>query len=165
MTAERTKTAILLILFSCALSCSGTPLTAYAPGNQDEKKIITLLLAYEDAKINCDLDRYLACLHEKGTFHFGRGYMVSKEQLRQYLPAFWAGLQSGSRIVYPMNREMITGNYVLTGRFYNPNIRIEHNTADVTMTFMKWGWPLRHFVSLHKEDDQWLITRLDWEEN
>jgi hypothetical protein len=69
---------------------------------------------YQDAKINCNLDQFLACLQENGTFHFGRGFMLSKNELKESLPSFWAGLKSGSREFYPMNREMITGNYILT---------------------------------------------------
>jgi hypothetical protein len=126
---------------------------------------MAVLIRYQDAKVSCDLNQYLACRHDKGAYHFGRGYKVSKEKLKKTLPAFWAVLQSGNRLAYPMNREMITGNYIITGRFYNPEITVAQDTADVTMTFMKWGWRLRHYVSLRKENDQWLINRLDWEEN
>lgn len=154
----------LMILY-LNLSCSGPSLTEYVPKNEEEKEIIYLLIQYQDAKINCDLDQFLACLHEKGNFHFGRGFMLSKMELKESLPPFWAGLRSGSREFYPMNREMITGNYILTGRFFNPQIVINQESAEAIMTFMKWGWRLRHYISMIKQNDQWLITRLDWETN
>ena len=160
-------TQILLPLFIIILnmSCSGPSLEEYGPKTQEEQKIIFLLIQYQDAKINCDLDQYLSCLHEKGTFHFGRGFMLSKNELKESLPSFWAGLKSGSREYYPMTREMITGNYILTGRFFNPIIAINQDSADAIVTFIKYGWRLRHFISMVKENDQWLISRLDWETN
>ncbi len=158
------------ICASCAimiwtLSCSSPSLKEYVPRNQGEKKIVSLLIQYQDAKINCDLDRYLACLHEKGKYHFGRGSMVSKNDLKKSLPDFWSELKSGNPAFYPMNREMVTGNFIRTGRFINPKIVIHQDTAEVTMTFTKLGWRLRHYISMRRENDQWLITRLDWETN
>ena len=147
------------------MSCSGPSLEEYFPKSQEEKKIISLLIQYQDAKINCDLDQFLSCLHENGVFHFGSGFMLSKNELKKSLPSFWAGLKSGSTEFYPMNREMITGNYILTGRFFNPIISINKDSADVILTFRKYGWRLRHFISMIKENDRWLISRLDWETN
>ena len=160
-----TKIFLPLLIITLSISRSGPLLEEYLPKNQEEKKIILLLIQYQDAKIYCDLDQFLACLYEKGNFHFGRGFMLSKKELKESLPSFWAGLQSGSPEFYPMNREMITGNYILTGRFFNPQIVINQESAEVIMTFMKWGWRLRHYISMIKQNDQWLITRLDWETN
>ena len=165
MIRKETIIYMTLIILCLNLSCSGPSLTEYQPKNEEEKEIISLLIQYQDAKINCSLNQFLSCLHEKGEYHFGRGFMVSKNELEESLPSFWAGLKSGSRVVYPMNREMITGNYIITGRFYNPQIEFKQDAAEVIMTFMKWGWRLRHYISMIKENDQWLITRLDWEEN
>jgi len=165
MNCWMTKIIPPLLIITLNISCSGPSLEEYLPKNQEEKNIISLLIQYQGAKINCDLDQFLACLHEKGDFHFGIGFMLSKKELKESLPSFWAGLKSGSREFYPMNREMITGNYILTGRFFNPQIVINQESAEVIMTFMKWGWRLRHYISMIKENDQWLITRLDWETN
>ena len=106
-----TKIILPLLIITLNISCSGPSLEEYLPKVQEEKKIISLLIQYQDAKINCNLDQFLACLHENGVFHFGRGFMLSKNELKESLPSFWAGLKSGSREFYPMNREMITGNY------------------------------------------------------
>ena len=160
-----TKITLPLLMITWNISCSGPSLEEYLPENPEEKKIVSLLIQYQDAKINCNLDQFLACLQENGTFHFGRGFMLSKNELKESLPSFWAGLKSGSREFYPMNREMITGNYILTGRFFNPKIVIYQESAEVILTFMKYGWRLRHYISMIKENDQWLITRLDWETN
>lgn len=159
------KFGVSFLILLLALSCVGPSLTEYTPTNRQEREIITLLLQYQEAKINSDLEPFLACLHEKGQYHFGRGRMVSKEQLKKMLPEFWAGIKSGNRKHYPMNREMITGNYVITGRFYNPQITVNQETAEVRALFMKWGWRLHHYISMVKENDRWLIYRLDWDTN
>ncbi len=165
MSSRMTRIILPLLIITLNISCSGPSLEEYLPKNQEEMKIISLLIQYQDAKINCNLDQFLSCLYEKGTFHFGRGFMLSKNELKESLPSFWAGLKSGSREFYPMNREMISGNYILTGRFFNPIIEINQEFAEVIVTFMKYGWRLRHFISMIKENDRWLITRLDWETN
>lgn len=160
-----TRNILTLLIITLNIACSGPSLDEYLPNNQEEKKIISLLIQYQDAKINCNLEQYLACLHKKGLFHFGRGFMLSKKELKESLPPFWAGLKTGGREFYPTNREMITGNYILTGRFLNPRIVINQESAEVIVTFMKNGWRLEHFISMIKENDQWLITQLDWETN
>jgi len=155
----------LLLIIIVNISCSNPSLEEYIPQNQDEKKIISLLIRYQDAKINCDLENFLACLHDKGTFCFGRGVLLTKNELRESLPAFWEGLKSGSREFYPMNREMITGDYILTGRFYDPQIAINNESAEVVMTFMKWGWKSGLHISMVEENGRWFITKTDWETN
>lgn len=159
------KIGASFLVLSLILACAGPSLTEYTPANRQEQEIITLLLQYQEAKINCDLVSFLACLHENGQYHFGRGRMVSKEQLKKMLPEFWAGIKSGNRKHYPMNREMITGNYIITGRFYNPQITVNQKTAEVRVLFMKWGWRLHHYISMVKENNQWRIARLDWDTN
>ena len=153
-----------LILLS-TLSCYGPSLTEYVPLNEEEKKIMSLLIQYQDAKTNCNLEKFLACLHEKGKYQFGRGSMVSKIELKRLLPGFWSELQSGNPAFYPINREMMTGNYIRTGRFLKPQITINRDTAEITMTFTKLGWRLKHYISMFREDDQWLINRLAWDMN
>ena len=165
MLVNRMALCLTVLCFPIVISCSGPTLAEFVCNNKEEEKIISLLIKYEEAKMNCNLKQFLDCLHEKGTFQFGRGYMVSKKELEESLPAFWSGLQSGSPAVYPMNREMITGNYIISGRFYNPKIIIKRSTAEVTMTFIKWGWRQGHFVSMLKEDGKWLILKLDWHDN
>ena len=157
--------SVALVLIAFALSCSGPSLREYTPRNQAEMAIIALLTQYQEAKINCDLESYLACLHEKGRYHFGRGTMASKQQLREWLPGFWAGLKTGNRKYFPVNREMITGNYIITGRFYNPVITVNQETAEARVLFMKWGWRLHHYISMVKENGKWRIIRLDWDTN
>jgi hypothetical protein len=158
-------TAVTAALLAFAMACSGPSLQAYTPQDQTERDIIALLIQYQEAKMNCDLEAYLACLHEHGEYHFGRGTMASKQQLREWLPGFWAGLKTGNRKYYPMNREMITGNYILSGRFYNPDITVNEETAEARVLFMKWGWRLHHYISLVRENGQWRIVRLDWDTN
>ena len=163
--ADGSMKTVMVLAFCFFLSCSGSALSEYAPRSAEEKEIVAVLIQYQNAKRHCDLESFLDCLHENGAYHFGRGYVLTKKELKENLPSFWAGLQSGSRSVYPMNREMITGNYIISGEFYNPQIVIDRDSAAVTMTFMKWGWRLKHYISLRKENKRWHIHRLDWEEN
>ena len=156
---------LLPVLLIVVLACYGPSLETYTPANPDEAAIVSLLIQYQEAKVACDLEQYLDCLHEEGRYHFGRGIMATKAQLAEDLPGFWAGLKSGKRHFYPMNREMITGNYVRTGRLVGPEIDIRNGTAKVTVSFTKRGWRLRHYITLVKEKGRWWITRLDWETN
>lgn len=165
MNCWMTKIFLLLLIITVNISCSKPSLEEYIPKNENEKKIISLLIRYQDAKINCDLEKYLACLHDRGTFYFGRGALLSKNELRESLPVFWDGLKSGSREFYPMNRELITGDYILTGKFYNPQIVINDGSAEVVTTFMKWGWKSGLHLSMVEENGRWLITKTDWETN
>ena len=159
------KTYVLLFVLSWFFSCSRSPLTEHVPKNPEEKKIIDLLIRYQDAKINCNLERFMACLHEQGLYQLAGGSLISKNELKGRLPLFWAGLQSGSPAIYPINREMITGDYFRTGRFYDSQIVINGDTAHATVTFVKWGWHLDHYITMRREKDGWLILRLDWETN
>lgn len=151
------------MIFMLAFSCSNTSLKEYASENQQETEIVKILIQYQDAKNNFDLEKYLACLHNQGKYYFGGGQMVSKEELKKLLPNFWTRLQSGDRTFYPMSRESLNGNYFQSGEFINPQIVITQDTADVTVTFTKDGWRLKHYISMVRENNQWLIKRLDWE--
>ena len=77
MNHPKTKICLSLWIIILNISCSGPSLEEYVPKNSEEMKILSLLIDYQDAKINCDLDQLLACLHERGLYHFGRGFMVS----------------------------------------------------------------------------------------
>jgi len=162
---KNTRIVITFFLFSLTLSCSSPSLIEYVPKNQKEKSIIRILIQYEDAKNNYDLDRFFACLHERGLYNFAGGVMVSKEELRRLLPAFWFELKSNNPLIYPIGRESMSGNYIRTIRFFNPQIITNEDTANVTLTFIYLGWRRRHYVSMLRENDQWLITKLDWEQN
>lgn len=153
--------AIILIAI-CVGACSNTPLKEYVPSGPEEAEIITLLIQYQEARIQFDLDRYLRCLHDRGAYHYASRIMVSKKELAELLPDFWAQLQKGSRSFYPMCRENLSGNYFVDFDLVNPSIIVHQNKADVTVTYVNTGWRLEHYISLVKEHDRWLINRLDW---
>ena len=107
----------------------------------------------------------MACLHEKGQYSFKGVSLVSKATLEKYLPGFWAILQSSNRIVcYPLSHEFVTGDYFLSGRFINPQIRVSGDTAKVTMTFASGWWRQKLFIRMLRCEHGWLIDRLEWEE-
>jgi len=154
-----------LLIFFLSAACSRTPLGEYQPRNQTEEEIKTVIVEYLDAKRRFDIVQYLAGLHNQGRFHFECGRIVSKAELGQLLPGFWAGMRSGDPTFYPINRECITGDYFDSGQYVDPRITMAGDRAEVTLTFTDGWWGLEHYVSLIKENDCWVISRLDWEMN
>ena len=157
-----------LILFTLTFACKlpgEVELTDYQPKNKVEGEIVALLIEYQDAKNRLDLDRFMACLDEQGRFSYMGAAMVSKKRLRTSLPSFWKTLQSPNRIVlYPLSHEFVTGDYYLSGRLVNPRISNNGCSADVTVTFASGWWRQKHYISMHRVNDRWMITLLDWEE-
>lgn len=157
-----------LFLFALTFGCylpGDVQLTDYLPKNKVEGEIVALLIEYQDAKNQLDLTRFLACLYEQGRFSYRGAAMVSKGRLRTSLPDFWKTLQSPNRIVvYPLSHEFVTGDYYLSGRLVNPRIFINGSSVDVTVTFTSGWWRQKHFLSMQRVNDRWMITLLDWEE-
>ncbi|KPJ77837.1 MAG: hypothetical protein AMJ54_06625 [Deltaproteobacteria bacterium SG8_13] len=144
-------------------ACSNTTLENYAAKDKEEEKIVALLIEYQDARRNFDLTKYLECLHDKGIYHHASSVMLSKQELSRALPKFWTQLQRGDRSFFPMCRENLSGNYFVRFRLINPTITIRQNTASVTAVYVNTGWRLTHYISMIKENNRWLINRLDWE--
>ena len=166
MRALRVATIIApFLIFSLTVACSGTPLAEYQTRNRDEEEIKAVLLAYLDAKRQFDIERYLAYLHNQGHFHFECGKILSKTELGQLLPGFWADMRSGNPTFFPINRECITGDYFDSGRYVNPRMDVARDRAAVTLTFTVGWWRLNHYVLLVREKGEWVINRLDWEMN
>lgn len=143
-------------------SCSDTPLGEYVCKNREEREILALLIEHQDARNSFDIVRYLATLHDQGQYHFACNVMVSKEVLKTSLPDFWASLRAGELQISPMCRENMTGNYFLSGNLYNPRIEIERDAAKVTLTYSSWGFRLIRYIHVRRDDERWLINRLDW---
>ena len=144
-------------------ACSNSPIEEYLPQNPDEKQILALLIKYQKARKNFDLAEYLSCLHEKGIYHHASRVMVTKKELSGLLPEFWNQLNKGDRSFFPMCRENLSGNYFIQFKLVNPQISIDQNKASIVVTYVNTGWRLKHYISMIKENDQWLINRLDWE--
>lgn len=157
-----------LVLFALTLDgClpGDVQLTEYQPKNMVEGEIVALLIEYQDAKNRFDLSRFLACLHGQGRFSYKGAAMVSKETLRASLPGFWRTLQSPNRIIlYPLSHEFVTGDYYLSGRLVNPRISINGSSAIATVTFTSGWWRQKHYISMQRVNDQWVVTLLEWEE-
>ena len=156
---------VLILFFHLSLfifACSDTSLIDYVPRNEEEEKIISLLIRYQEARSKFDLENYLACLHEKGVFNYASRVMLSKNELSEALPIFWLQLQKGSRLFFPMCRENLSGNYFVHFKLVNPIIVIDQNTASATLTYVNSGWRLGHYILMKKENNRWLIYMLDW---
>jgi len=146
-------------------SCCDSLIDEYEPKNQDEKEILSLLIQYQDAKNNLDIERLLSFLHEKGLFTFQCGRMVKKKVLEEELPAFWADIQAGNAAVFPIVHECINGDYYTSGEFNNPQIEINDDTAEATVLFTKGVCRVELYFSILRENDRWLITRTEWGES
>ena len=160
------SSAAVLIAFSMVIvisACSSTPIEEYIPKSQEEANVIALLIQYQTARSNFDLQRYLDCLHDRGIYHHASRIMVSKKELSKLLPGFWTELKKGDRSFFPMCRENLSGNYFIQFRLTNPQIVINQNSASVTVTYVNTGWRLKHYISMINDNNRWLINRLDWE--
>ena len=154
---------LLFLLLMEVLSCTEVGLNDYCAQNNDQRLILQRLIAYQEARNNFDLEGYLDCLHDQGTFHFACRQMLSKSELKERLPSFWAKLRAGNPEIFPMTRENMSGNYFLSGRLINPVLHINHHTAYVTVLYVYKGWRLKHYLTLQRVEDRWLISKLDWE--
>ena len=153
----------LLIIFALVISsCCDSSISEYKPKNRDEKEIISLLIKYQDAKNNIDIEQLLSFLHDQGEFTFQCGRMVSKSVLREELPSFWADIQSGNAAVFPIVHECINGDYYKSGELNNPLIVINNDTAEATVLFTNGVCRVLLYFSLLRENDRWLIIRTEW---
>jgi len=91
---------IIWIVSSCDAFIS-----EYVPENRDEREIISILIQYQDAKNQFDIEKLLSFLHDKGEFSFACGIMISKTELKEVLPVFWTRMRSEKLAVVPMAHE------------------------------------------------------------
>lgn len=143
---------------------SGTSIDQYRPTSRDESRIIDLLARFQKAKKQYNLEAYLSCLADQGQFMFAGTRMVSKQELEQRLPSFWARIKAGGPGAAPSSREELNGNY-LDGAFYDPVIEIHPPHARAVLTFatpvVKWKTKL--FLKFRKDRDSWKISRFEWD--
>lgn len=159
---DRKSFCFLLLIAVIISSCCDTSITNYKPKNQDERKIISLLIRYHDAKNHFDIEKLLSCLDDQGEFSFECGLMVSKAKLVELLPVFWAELKSGNPAVIPLVHECINGNYYSSGELNNAKIEIKNDKAEVTVLFTKGVCRVPFYLSMNQRNDQWLINRTEW---
>ena len=157
---------LLIAVLSVCLSCTDEiPLADYKARNAAERKILFVLIRYQEAKNQFNLKKFLACLHEAGEYSYKGAAMVSKEKLKASLPGFWATLNSQDRsVLYPLSHEFVTGDFYPSGRLTNPQMTVHGDTAAVTVTFASGWWRQKHYISMVRVDHRWQIIRLEWEE-
>jgi hypothetical protein len=143
---------------------SGTPLSDYAPANTDEADIQSLLLRYQNAKNEHNVDGFLSCFTAGGRFMYSGHLMVTRDELKVLLPKYWANLRSGDLMVRPMCRENLNGN-LFNGRLFDPIITVDQDTDTVCATFVssKVRWRTLLFLDLLNIDGRWYIDRLRWD--
>ena len=166
--AKEILAVVVLVFALVALALtgmySGTPIDKYPPQTDDETQIIALLIDFNKAKTNHDLEPYLACLTNGGSFMFGGSIMVSKQDLKQRLPMFWANRESGYILTRPSSREELNGNF-FAGILYDPVITINHDGAKAVVTFVTpiIRWRTKLFLDFQKQNGVWLISRFEWD--
>ncbi|WDP91969.1 MAG: hypothetical protein HUN04_20520 [Desulfobacter sp.] len=143
---------------------SGTGIDRYRPKSQDESRIVDLLRQFQKAKKGYNLEGYLSCLSENGEFMFAGALMVSKKKLRQLLPSFWSDLNANLLDALPSSREELNGNY-FNGGFYDPVIVVDGDRARAIVTFITpvSRWTTKLFLVFQKENENWKISRLEWD--
>lgn len=157
---------LFLILTTLVVSsCVDISITKYEPKNQYEEEILSLLIQYQDAKNQFNIERLLSLLHDKGVFTFQCGRMVKKAVLEEELSDFWADIQSGNAAVFPIVHECINGDYYKSGELNNLHIEINNDTAEATVLFTKGVCRVLLYLSMILENDRWLITRTEWGES
>ncbi len=161
-TEYRLLVGLMLILAGVLVACGDIRIADYQPASADERKIIALLVQYQDAKNNQDLERFLSLLHDDGVFGFQCERMVSKAVLRKELPGFWADIQAGDAAVFPMVHECINGEYYPICAFANPHIEIKDDNAVGSALFTKGVCRVPLYFSMSREADSWRITRTEW---
>jgi len=155
----------LIIIVWIISSCGDASIAKYAPKNQDEKEIVSLLIQYQDAKNNFDIENLVSTLHDKGKFTFECGRMVSKATLEKVLPALWAEIRSGNSAVIPIVHECINGDYYKSGELNHPKIKINNDTAEATVKYTHGFCRVPLYFSMLRENDRWRITRTEWGHN
>jgi hypothetical protein len=138
------------------------PISKYEPVNQDERDIISMLIQYQEAKNNQDIERLLPLLHDNGEFALQCGRMVTKSVLKIELPAFWYDIHSGNATNFPIVHECINGELYKTGTLNNPKIHINNGISKTTVLFTKGVCRVSFYVSMILENDRWWITRTEW---
>jgi len=131
--------------------------------NQEEKEIISILIQYQEAKNQLNIEQFLYLLHEQGQYLFF-DLKVSKDVLTKMLPEKWEKLEAGEAPTNLINHEQVTGNYFRTWRLYNPKITLSENTAVVeVMVKCSWWLGMRHIIRLLRDNGRWVINYLNWE--
>ncbi len=162
---DKIPLCLLTLIAIVISSCCDISITKYEPKNQDEKEIISVLVQYQDAKSRFDLEKMLSYLDDHGEFSFECGLMVSKTRLKELLPGFWSEIRSGNSAVIPLVHECINGNYYKEGHLNNIQIEINDDKAEVEALFTKGVCRVPFYLSMHRGNDQWLITRTEWGDN
>ena len=147
--------AAFFIIFSFALFCGcDTPIDKYEPRGRDEKEILSVLIQYQNAKNNFDIDQLLSLLHEDGKFSFRCGLMVSKARLKELLPGFWGEIRAGNGADSPIVHECINGDYYKSGTLNNLQIEIGDDKTEATVLFTKGFSRVLQYFSMVRENDR-----------
>jgi ketosteroid isomerase-like protein len=147
MLATVSVLGILILVSSFSSGFEGIPLKDYKTANNDEKEIISTLIAYEDAYNAHDAESLLSyCCDDARLMVGGRTERYSKENVRSMLPTDF--------------------EYFQFSTFYNPDITVSRDKASVdlivdTGLHMQLDTGTYHTADydfvMRKEGDKWMI--------
>lgn len=135
-----------------------SPITKYKPKNDAERAIANLFIDYITARNNRDVDQFIATLHNDCTYMITKDLVVSKQELKGMLPAFWMQNDDDTMAFgHCMAWECWNENYYETGMLINPKFNIAENHADVEFQFNSGLFRDDNYFHLIKENNNWLI--------
>jgi len=139
---NKTKLAVLFFIIGIvALACSsGTRLQDYEPKSEQEKEIKSLLVEYAAARNNYDVQKMASYLSEDARIGFLDGRTFSKSEFASTFKA----------------RDFEAwGKY----DFFNPEIKINDNFAEVKMRFNESLLNTGVFrFQMNRQNGRWMIT-------
>ena len=140
---------VFLTLFSFLIfnSCD-TPINKYTSKNEDEKKILALLSDYQNSRNSNDIEKLKSTFHDDGVYISKDGIEWTKSKLQEQPEEWYKGQGSLEEM----------GDI----QMYNPQIKISGDDAKVN-TVAKYGkvYTEAHIFTLVKENDEWLIMRME----
>jgi hypothetical protein len=125
--------SLCLLVYSC-----DTPLNEYQPQNEGERQITELLITFQNACNNGDIGTLQALFHDNGTYESVRGGQITKSQIAETDPDWWA----------------VSGKIQMS----SPEITIGENECKVFVN-TKHGahFKAANVFNLVKENGKWLI--------
>lgn len=153
-----TITGLLVLITVCALW--RTPITTYKPMSDDERALTQLFIKYVSSRNNRDVHQFLSTLHDNCTYMVTKDMIVSKEELRDMLPALWMQNDDNTAAFgHCMAWECWHENYYKTVMLINPKFHISKHHAKVDFKIVSGLFMDDNYFRLVNENGRWQITR------
>ncbi len=139
---------ILVLSFVSVFNSCDTPLNEYKTKNEEEKQIIALLNTYVDSRNRGDIDGLESVFNNIGIYTSEGGEQISKSRFKETKSEWW--IKDGEL------------------KLFNPDINIKVNNATVLVRVKRVNVKTPNltfipdqYVTLTKENNNWLITKIE----